>query len=639
MENQSNRATRIIFLLILNLLAIILALNVLVIRPLIQTEPVKAAAQPFQVTEDVTGTQNEIPVGPSITPFPTETSPFPTEIPEEQTNSVDKFTDGLFLFSMKTGEKSHLYLYHPVNFSLTPLIAGPWDDETPAISPDGKQVAFSSNRNGYWDIYILDLETRQIRKVTDSPEFDSAPTWSPDGLWIAFTTYLDNNLEIAIQSTTDLQSAPIRLTQDPAADYEPAWSPAGRELAFVSTRSGEEDIWIARLDQVDNRFQNISHNPDQQEHNPAWTHDGSFLAWSSNARGASMIQIWNPEKPERPVMPVDVGNQLAWNPKSNAIAAVVYSPTDVTLTAYSLNENRLSLSPVRMAGKINGLTWLPQETARKLSDAADPTAQVAVESRSWNAGLNNGALTAGGRFSVVPLEDVSAPFSYLHDAVDESFKAMRAQVASETGWDFLASLENAYIPFNEPPSPGSEDNWLYTGRAIAVNPIAINAGWMTLAREDFAGQTFWRIYLRARYQDGSQGKPLTTTAWDMNARFLGDPKDYEQGGRAHGIPTGYWVDFTEIAQRFGWLRMPALPNWRGYLPAARFNLYLANEGLDWNSAMAEIYPPEALVTPTFRPTFTPTSTVEPVNNKGNKVSPTPLPSPTPTLRPTLTPLP
>ncbi len=67
----------------------------------------------------------------------------------------------------------------------------------PSLSPDGKQVAFASNRSGYWDIYILTLATGEVRQVTDTPEYDSAPTWSPDNQWLAYETYDGNDLEIA----------------------------------------------------------------------------------------------------------------------------------------------------------------------------------------------------------------------------------------------------------------------------------------------------------------------------------------------------------------------------------------------------------------------------------------------------------
>lgn len=204
---------------------------------------------------------------------------------------------------------------------------------------------------------------------------------------------------------------------------------------------------------------------------------------------------------------------------------------------------------------------------------------------------------------------------------------------------FLIHFRKRLYPLNEPLLPGMEDNWLYTGRAIAVNPMPLNAGWMTVLREEYNGLTYWRVYIRARYQDGSQGVPLSKRPWDLNARFLGNPSDYEFGGRYAAYPNGYWIDFTEIAHRYGWQRLPAEVNWRSFYPATRFNLFILSENLDWNTAMSELYPPEALATPTFRPTYTSTITQTPDNFDLFTLTPTPLPSMTPTLRPTLTPQP
>jgi TolB protein len=216
-----------------------------------------------------------------------------------------------------------------------------------------------------------------------------------------------------------------------------------------------------------------------------------------------------------------------------------------------------------------------------------------------------------GRHKVVPLIDVQAPFPQLHDMVDESFIALRQRLADEIGWDALSSLENGYVPLTSALSPGMLSDWLYTGRAFALNAQPINAGWMVVTREDYHQETYWRVYLRARFQDGSQGRPLYRLPWDFEARYQGDPQSYEQGGNtAESISPGYWVDFTRLAESYGWDRLPALSNWRSAYPAARFNEFVLTEGLDWQEAMLEIYPFEVLLTPTgiVPPTWTPTIT-------------------------------
>jgi hypothetical protein len=198
------------------------------------------------------------------------------------------------------------------------------------------------------------------------------------------------------------------------------------------------------------------------------------------------------------------------------------------------------------------------------------------------------------RWYVVPIDDVQAPYPQMHDLVDESFNALRLRVILETGWDALASLENAFVPLTTSLEPGLEEDWLYTGRAFAINSLMTNAGWMVTLREDIGAQTYWRLYIRASVQDGSLGEPIHNAPWNLSARYDLDPRTYEQGGEYAPVPAGYWVDVTSLAATYGWERQPSLPNWRTYYRGARFSTFALTSGLTWYNAMQELYPAEAL---------------------------------------------
>jgi TolB protein len=231
----------------------------------------------------------------------------------------------------------------------------------------------------------------------------------------------------------------------------------------------------------------------------------------------------------------------------------------------------------------------------------------------------------------VDLEGVQAPYPQLHDLADEAFNALRERIQREVGWDALASLENAFVPITSSLDPGFGEDWLYTGRAFAINSLMTNAGWMVAVREDFGSQTYWRLYLRAQLQDGSLGIPLHDQPWDLRARYNLDPQVYEQGGQYSDVPPGYWVDVTSLAAQYGWERVPALPNWRTFYRGARFTEFALIEGLDWYTAMLQLYPPDVLVTPTrlLPPTLTPTRT--PTNTPTSTPTRTPRPTGSPTI--------
>ncbi len=605
------------------------------ISPQTTTPPILPSASPTNLPS-ATSTEfpsaTFTPVGPTASPQPVSTL------------SLDQ---GLLILALDEGGNTHLFAYQPAEngagqpLPLMRLTYGPWDDITPALSPDGQTVAFASNRSGYWDLYLLDLATGGINRLTDTPGYEAAPSWSPDGQWLTYEAYLDSNLEIVIQSVVTPADV-IRLTTNQAADFSPAWSPQGRQIAYVSDQTGEDEIWLADLDKsVDQRFQDISQEPNGKDSHPVWSPDGSEIAWVSQQDGMRSVYLHaqasagdnNPATPASNGQNLGSGDWPVFSADGETVLAIFQAPNHFYLTAYPVHNPGLSLPAIELPGAVNGLSWGNSALASRLPNIYQQAAQ-ATSTPLYVPAVTSQPADNGGRYQLAPLSGIEAPQPFLHDTTDESFMALRAHVASEAGWDFLASLENAYVPLTSPLDPGMGNDWLYTGRAFAVNTLPMNAGWMAVVREDFGLETYWRVYVRAFYQDGSAGIPLHDRPWDFDARYSGDTTFYEQGGKPQAsVPPGYWIDFTERAGAYGWERLPALVAWRAFSPAARFNEFASTGGLSWQAAMLELYPPEALVTPTavIPPTRTSTPTLR------WYVSPTPTTTPTP--RPTLTPLP
>ena len=81
-----------------------------------------------------------------------------------------------------------------------------------------------------------------VRRLTHHPKMDYWPVWSPDGKRIAFTSNRDGNYEIYLMNADG--SGQRNLTNHPAADNFASWSPDGRRLAFISNRAGGYNIYV-----------------------------------------------------------------------------------------------------------------------------------------------------------------------------------------------------------------------------------------------------------------------------------------------------------------------------------------------------------------------------------------------------------
>ncbi len=585
----------------------------------------------LQKRQTDTPSVEQVEISPSenaqISPTPSVDSTREDEVVKPTT--TEKHTASA-IFSMMDGDFYHLFTFSPETFSTVRITNEDYDDISPAFSPDGSRLAFSSNRAGFWDIYVWDIVSDQLEKITDTPTYDAQPTWSPDGNWIVIESYLDDNLELQIVSTINPQD-PIRLTEDQAADHSPAWSPEGRSILFVSDRTGDQEIWLADLDSSENRFTNISNQPDAQDHAPAWSPNGDQIAWSTLRDGLEQIVIYSLiDKTSRIIAP---GSQPVFSPDGSMLLVVNETPNSEFLTVFSSITGKILYPIVILPGATQSISW-NISTALQQWLTNNPSINVEYP---LSSAQDTDLVDSSTSLNLIQLEGISAPNPFLVSPAVGPFVSLREQVHQKIGWNFLDHLENAYLPLTEPPSPGLQQSWLYTGRAISVNPMPLFGGWMCVVREEYAGSIYWRLYLKTRYQDGSQGMPIKSQTWDFNARYSGNPQSYENGGDYADTPAGYWVDFTEIARQYGWNRLPALTNWRTYFSAALFNQYIYKTNLDWFSAMQQVYPVEALSTATRIPTKTQTPTTTQTSSPTSRPTRTPTHTNTPKPSSTSTP--
>ena len=116
---------------------------------------------------------------------------------------------------------------------------------SPAISPDGSQVAFRSARSGTNEIWLTGLlESRPTRLTWTNGALTGSPNWSPDGQWIAFDSRVAGNSDILLAPA---KGGPWRkLTDTPSNEIVPRWSRDGQWVYFGSDRGGRWQVWKQR---------------------------------------------------------------------------------------------------------------------------------------------------------------------------------------------------------------------------------------------------------------------------------------------------------------------------------------------------------------------------------------------------------
>jgi Tol biopolymer transport system component len=193
-------------------------------------------------------------------------------------------------------------------------------DETPAWSPNGEQIAFVSTGNGNEDIYVMNADGSDQRQLTDHEDNDLHPDWSPDGTRIIFVSDRDGDMEIYVMDSDGGNQR--RLTHTSAGDMRPDWSPDGKQILFNSERDGNWEIYVMEADGGNQR--RLTESP-AWELFPAWSPDGIKIVYFSmiggvqkqdiyvmNADGTSVNQLTN--------NPNTVDEDPVWSPDGSQIA-------------------------------------------------------------------------------------------------------------------------------------------------------------------------------------------------------------------------------------------------------------------------------------------------------------------------------
>jgi Tol biopolymer transport system component/DNA-binding winged helix-turn-helix (wHTH) protein len=158
----------------------------------------------------------------------------------------------------------------------------------PTLSPDGRRVAYVSDRSGDLEIYVAGLAPggREIA-ITSGGMQAMQPDWSPDGQWVVFHSRARRGIWV-VPATGGVPEQVVEFGSDPA------WSPDGERIVFTSDAGGmaaQSSLWTARRDGTERKELTRIGQPPGGHREPAWSADGRSVLFSVS-RGGWGQEIW-----------------------------------------------------------------------------------------------------------------------------------------------------------------------------------------------------------------------------------------------------------------------------------------------------------------------------------------------------------
>lgn len=305
------------------------------------------------------------------------------------------------VYQSRIGENknSELFIYSLESGKTENITNHPGFDADPSFSWDGKQIVYTSIRDGNADIYLMNSDGSNVRRLTDHRAFDNHPAFSPDGTVITFNSDRENENEDVYVMSADGSNL-TKLTHFDKSNETTGpggWSPDGTKIAFVSNINGNDDIYVTSAEVFQPQLVLADEKSDLQF--PSYSPDGKYIVFQSALPDKSgEIRLYDTENRQTRVL----------LRTENADLAPVFSPDGSQIVFQNKIESNTEICLINADG--SGFTNLTQNSARDVMPTFSLIGREVIFASDRNRGSGHFDLFA------ISLDDGSTRQIYANDA-------------------------------------------------------------------------------------------------------------------------------------------------------------------------------------------------------------------------------
>jgi Tol biopolymer transport system component/uncharacterized protein YjdB len=222
--------------------------------------------------------------------------------PWGKTATADVFVVAdLFVSSNRSGEPGIYQLRSGVTDTLRAVLTDSFANIQPALSPDRTRIAFSSDREGSYDLYLTDADGGNLQRLTSDPGREGEPVWTPDGTRLVYT-FTSQGVQPQLYVLRPDGRRAQALTAEPGGNHSPSITADGRRIAFVSTRDGNQEIYVMPVDGGSARRITRTGQRDSQ---PRFLPNGDLIYVVERGKGSRLVRLAGTEGEPQTVLETD----------------------------------------------------------------------------------------------------------------------------------------------------------------------------------------------------------------------------------------------------------------------------------------------------------------------------------------------